>query len=196
MNKFIIGLILGIVIAGGLSYYLNNMPTKFINKVNNDQLSGITNGNSSEPIILAPGTRLQQARSYDGIPQQQNPSSNTMPNNASEDNDSASEPSYDFYDVLQGKKSAKVDSNSQSQTSKIVRNYLQVGIFDSEDLANNMKARLALMGIDSTIKSQQEKGKIINQILIGPFNNENDLNDVMARLNENNIRAELITLNK
>jgi ABC-type lipoprotein release transport system permease subunit len=50
MNKFIVGLILGIAIAGGLAYYLNNAPSQFVNKVTNNEGNGI-DSNSSSPII-------------------------------------------------------------------------------------------------------------------------------------------------
>lgn len=178
MNKFIIGLVLGIAIAGGLAYYLNNAPSEFVNKVTNNQ-SGFVPG-ASAPVILAPGTKYQVAAS----------GAEGSGSSAGAGSEAASAPSYDFYDVLQGKKSA--DNSSDTHAAKADKYYLQAGAFSSQNLANDMKARLALLGIDARIRSQQENGKIINRILIGPFDSENELSDAMKILKENDINTTLI----
>ncbi|MCE3268136.1 MAG: hypothetical protein K0R49_388 [Burkholderiales bacterium] len=176
MNKFIVGLVLGIAIAGGLAYYLNNAPSQFVNKVTNNQ-SGSSLSNASAPIILAPGTKYQVAESNATVSHK-------------EADSSASAPSYDFYDVLQGKKAA---SNSNSNTTKKAKRYfLQAGSFNSQNLANDMKARLALLGVDAKIKSKQDNGKMTNRIIVGPFNSENEANDAINTLKDNDISATLI----
>lgn len=181
MNKFIIGLILGIAIAGSLAYYLNNVPTQFVNKVTNSPAAIMTN--AVRPVILAPGTKYQIAPS--DATAKSDTSANTNAKNASA-------PTYDFYDVLQGKKSAS--NNSNNVPTKVLHYYLQVGIFDSQDLANDMKAQLALLGVDAIIKSQQHNGKIINQIIIGPFNSESAATDTTKILKDNDITATLIQI--
>lgn len=182
MNKFIIGLILGIAIAGGLAYYLNNAPSQFVNRVTNNPTSSIVE-NASAPVILAHGTKYQVAASSAVVAKNNSDSNNTA---------NASEPSYDFYDVLQGKKS--VSNSSNVAAAKVTVYFLQVGSFDSQDLANDMKARLALQGVDAKIKSQQENGKMINKIIIGPFDSEDEASAVMSKLNDNDINAKLIKI--
>ncbi|MCC2625109.1 MAG: hypothetical protein K0R14_982 [Burkholderiales bacterium] len=181
MNKFIIGLILGIAIAGGLAYYLNNAPSQFVNKVTNNQ-SGVITPNASAPIILAPGTKYQEAEST--------ASAKAVPD--AETN--ASAPSYDFYDVLQGKKAAS-SATSATPAKKLTRYYLQAGSFNSQNLANDMKARLALLGVNAKIKSKQENGKMINRIIIGPFNSEDEANETMGTLKDSGINATLVKSN-
>ncbi len=178
MNKFIIGLILGIAIAGGLAYYLNNAPSQFVNKVTNNQSGGGT-PNASTPVILAPGTKYQEAES----------TATARP--ASSADTTASAPSYDFYDVLQGKKAA-TNGAGETQAKKPVRYYLQAGSFNSQNLANDMKARLALLGINAKIKSKQENGKMTNRIIIGPFNSEDEANDTIGTLKDSGIDATLV----
>jgi cell division protein FtsN len=184
MNKFIIGLILGIAIAGGLAYYLNNAPTQFVNKVTNNQ-SGDLSPNASAPVILAPGTKYQVAESTAVA----RPATSADGNSAN-----VSAPSYDFYDVLQGKKAAS-SASAETTTKKPVRYYLQAGSFSSQNLANDMKARLALLGVDAKIKSKQDNGKMINRIIIGPFNSEDEADDTINTLKDNGITATLIKSN-
>lgn len=186
MNKFIIGLVLGIAIAGGLAYYLNNAPSQFINKVVNNESGGVS-ANASAPVVLAPSTKYQVAAS-NAVARQQNQAADANASNVS-----ASAPNYDFYDVLQGKKSAASSPNADS-AAKVPRFYLQAGSFSSQNLANDMKARLALLGIDARIKSKPEDGKIINRIIVGPFDSEDEANDSMAKLKDNDINATLIKI--
>jgi len=179
MNKFIIGLILGIAIAGGLAYYLNNTPAQFVNRVSNN--SNTMDNKSSSPIILAPSTQLQELH---------NASQGVAGNAATEQ---ASAPNYDFYDILQGRKAADTKTEPEA---KVTVYYVQAGVFDTQNGANDMKAQLALLGIDAKIRSQQNNGKIINRIIIGPFKTDDDANDVISQLNDNGIHAKLIEINK
>jgi hypothetical protein len=97
MNKFLIGLILGIAIAGGVAFYLNSMTNQFENKAaNRESGSMITN---SGPLILAPGTKLQEFREK-------------------ESKDNASAVNYDFYDILQGKKPADSNQNKPKENQE------------------------------------------------------------------------------
>lgn len=178
MNKFIIGLILGIAIAGGLAYYLNNTPAQFVNRVSNN--ANPTDNKSSAPIILAPSTQLQEVHN----------ASQVVSSGATEQ---ASAPSYDFYDILQGRKAA---DNTAKPENKPTMFYVQAGVFDSQNGANDMKAQLALLGIDAKIRSQQVSGKIINRIIIGPFKTVDEANDIVAQLKDNDIQAKLIEINK
>jgi len=181
MNKFIVGLILGIVIAGGLAFYLNNMPNQFVDKVSNNQATKVMA--SSNPILLAPGIKLREASKTINSSSAISASSNN-----------ASAPNYDFYDILQGKKAT---NNSSAAVPKplVVKYYVQAGAFSDPNLTNDMKARLALLGFDASIKSEQDKDKIINRIVIGPLDSEIQAQGVIQQLASNEIKATLIKTN-
>ncbi len=95
------------------------------------------------------------------------------------------------YDVLQGKKAAS-NASAETATKKPTRHYLQAGSFSSQNLANDMKAQLALLGVDAKIKSKQDNGKMINRIIVGPFNSEDEANDTISTLKDSGIAATLI----
>ena len=181
MNKFLIGLILGIGIAGGLAFYLNSAPMQFANKnVSNKDASGSIG--ASGPITLAPGTKIQEE----------------VPNNniASKPVASAPTPSYDFYDVLQGKEAAKnASSASAQQKPKVTRIFVQAGAFYDMDAANDMKARIALLGLDAKIKSERDGEKIVNRVILGPLPDEEQAQQIIKRLADEQIDSALVRSN-
>lgn len=177
--KFIIGLLIGIGLAGGVAFYLNKAQNPFVDKGlglsnSSDPVTQIKN--NLQPITLAPGTKMQQASSA--------PTANTKP--------AASTPAYDFYDVLQGKKDLSTKEVASAVTQE--RYMIQVGAFNDPDQANDMKARLALLGFNSKIRSQQNNQQIINRVLIGPFNDNGKAQDVLTQLKDQDINANIINL--
>lgn len=173
MNKFFIGLLLGILIAGGLAFYLNKAPLQFSSKLNGINTNHQT-GSNAAPVMLAPGTKLKEYEES-----QQATSDSSTPS-----------PKYDFYDILQGKKD--VDQKQKDASAYKVVYYLQVGVFSDSNLANDMQARLALLGIESKIKSQVENNKVLNRVIIGPVENIDDLQEINTKLKQENINASVI----
>jgi cell division protein FtsN len=183
--KFIIGLLLGIAIAGGVAYYLNKMPTPFVDK----QITSANANNlpsASAPLVLAPGVnKLQTASS---APLNNNNTVASAPSHAV-----ASAPNYDFYDVLQGNKNLATKPNASAVVENVEHGYfVQVGAFSDQNLANDMKARLALLGINAKIKSLQQKNKVINRVIVGPFNLYDDAQDIVKQLQQQQISATII----
>lgn len=177
--KFIIGLLIGIGLAGGVAFYLNKAQNPFVDKNlgmgnSSDQITQIKN--NLQPITLAPGTKMQQASST--------PIANNKP--------AASTPAYDFYDVLQGKKDLSTKEVASAATQE--RYLVQVGAFNDPDQANDMKARLALLGFNSKIRSQQTNQQMINRVLIGPFNDNDKAQDIVIQLKDQDINATIINL--
>ena len=155
--KFIIGLLIGIGLAGGVAFYLNKAQNPFVDKGLNgnnasDPISQIKN--NLQPLILAPSTKMQEASS---APVAQKPAASSVATN--------------------------------------VRYMVQVGAFSDPDLANDMKARLALLGFNSKIQSQQSNQQIINKVLIGPFNDSSQAQDLLKQLKDQDINATIINLN-
>jgi cell division protein FtsN len=180
--KFFIGLILGIAIAGGIAFYLNKAQNPFVDKgfsskTLNDPLTA--NTTSSAPIILAPGTKMQ-----------------TMASAPVAAKPAASAPTYDFYDVLQGKKSlANHPSQGASQPAKISGFVVQAGAFSDPDLANNMKAKLTLLGFNAHIESEQNGDNIINKVILGPYSARSEAVTTLNQLKQQDISATIINLN-
>lgn len=72
----------------------------------------------------------------------------------------------------------------QEATAKPVeRLYLQVGAFENPGEADNLKARLALAGIEASAqRAQLADGRVVHRVRIGPFSSPEDMNPTRARL--------------
>ena len=168
-TKFFIGVVLGVVIAGGLTVYLNKSSSPFIDKVSMNVTNTPPPIDSSNPITLAPGVTLKEAT----------PNSDT------------SDQSYDFYNILPGNKDLS-EQSSDPVSQNAVKYYVQVGAFGNQDAANDLKARLALLGISTSIKSVNENNNIINRVIIGPLDNQDQANKIIDQLHEQQISGVLI----
>ena len=65
------------------------------------------------------------------------------------------------------------------------RLYLQVGAFENPSEADNLKARLALAGIEASAQRVQlNDGRVLHRVRLGPFARPEDMNPARARLAE------------
>jgi len=74
--------------------------------------------------------------------------------------------------------------------------FLQVGAFQTEQEADNLKAKLALLGIEAIVQSTpiQDKG-VLHRVRVGPFVDMVQVNKAKANLAENGFKADLIKVN-
>jgi cell division protein FtsN len=116
-------------------------------------------------------------------------------------------PKFDFYKILPGIEEPVVEQDleqaiqqqaaptTENQTSNIPSEqyFLQAGAFRSTDEAENLKARLALLGVVATVQSAHlpEKG-LWHRVRIGPFTNMDNVNQVRTSLQQNNIEVSFI----
>lgn len=116
-------------------------------------------------------------------------------------------PKFDFYKILPGIEEPVVEQDleqaiqqqaaptTENQTSNLPSEqyFLQAGAFRSTDDAENLKARLALLGVVATVQSAQlpEKG-LWHRVRIGPFTNMDNVNQVRTSLQQNNIEVSFI----
>lgn len=108
----------------------------------------------------------------------------------------ASAPRFDFYKILPGNQnSATGPEAAKPQTPHDSEQYyLQAGAFPSAEDADNLKARLALMGYESDIQTVDipDKG-IWHRVRLGPYKAD-DLKKVQATLAQNNISTTTVKI--
>lgn len=186
--KFLMGLILGIVLAAGVVFYINNQTSisQFLPAQHSNASDTVSDNNSATPIVLAPGTKNMQQAS-DAIVAN---SSNTIQNTPeSKENQNTN---YEFYDILEGKTKFN-ESNSPKTVAPVVKSdnriYLQVGAYSTSDDANNMKARLILMDIEAQIINTTVNNKLINKVIVGPFKTSEEAHTIQSQLQEQGISA-------
>jgi len=102
-------------------------------------------------------------------------------------------PELDFYKVLPGDTPAAPPEPPAQVKPKPTRYFLQAGAFQDADDADNLKAQLALLGIEAQIQTSviPDKG-VMHRVRIGPFKAMDAVNSTRALLIQNNIDADLV----
>src|SRR5436190_17696 len=165
------GLVLGLAIALGVAFYLNRTPIPFIANKGKD-----TPKDAKAPAIAG----MPQGSAATGTPEK---------------------PKFDFYKILPGteetvsekdlKARAAAAAKGQQDASKDVY-FIQAGSFQNPADADNQKARLAILGFESSVEpaTLPDKGTWY-RVRMGPYKKIEEINKVRQMLAQNNIDASL-----
>ncbi len=69
---------------------------------------------------------------------------------------------------------------------------LQAGAYRSQDDADGMKAKLALIGYEARVISAEVNGQTMYRVRVGPYAQLDDMNKVRAKLAESGIEASVV----
>ena len=161
----LIGLLLGLGIALAVAWYINKMPTPFVNRT-------------------AP-------------PAKSDPLKPIEPGKGEEKSAPDAKPRFDFYKILPGSEEPVTEQQFKEAQDKPVQPkeafYLQASAFQNAPDADNLKARLALLGIAATVQTTTlpDKG-IWHRVRVGPYTAIDDLNRARDTLKQNGIETTLI----
>lgn len=161
----VIGVLLGLCIALGVALYINKSANPFLEKQKQP----------ASPPGQAAATGEQ--------------------NQAAVQSKAEPKPKLDFYKILPGREEAVTDKEFKPSSKPAAKDvfFLQVAAFQNPADADNLKARLALAGIESRIQTAQlPDGKIWHRVRVGPFHDMNELEASRAALKQNNLEANLI----
>lgn len=169
----LIGLLVGLCIALGVALYINKGANPFFQKQKSAEKPAetpkpATGEDSSKPTGPA---GEKHARSGDVKPR------------------------FDFYKILPGTEEAVTDKEFKRATPAATKEvyFLQVAAFQSPSDADNLKARLALAGIETQIQTATlPDGQVWHRVRVGPFSNQDELSKSRAALKENKLEANLI----
>ena len=113
-------------------------------------------------------------------------------------------PRFDFYTILPGSESPvteqeiKQSKATQQQVAPTVANenyYLQVGAFQTEQEADNMKAKLALLGLEAVVQTANVPDKgVWHRVRVGPFTEIDQITKARTELTHNGFTADLIKI--
>ena len=162
----LIGLLLGLGIALAVAWYINKMPTPFLSR-------------SGPPAkSAAPETTRTDDRG----------------GKAPE-----GKPRFDFYKILPGTEEPVTEqqfSEAQQKPSTAQAKeafYLQAGAFQTAPDADNMKARLALLGVEADVQTTPVPDKgVWHRVRAGPYTAVEELNRTRDILKQNGIETTLI----
>ena len=167
----LIGLVLGLCVALGVAWYINKMPSPFATRV-------APPPKGETPRTLPP----QSTRAEDAKPK------------------SEEKARFDFYKILPGAEEPKTEKQaraapSTSTTAAKEAFMLQAGAFQSAADADNLKARLALLGFEATIETTKSGDKgTWHRVRVGPYTSVEELNRTRDTLNQNGVPTTLVKL--
>ena len=179
-----VGLLLGLGIALAVALFLNKTPIPFMGKG--------TKAAATEP-----------ARAVAGMPQGGGTPApgGALPPAALKGTD---KPKYDFYKILPGneepvserelKEAARAAAKGQPEADKAVY-FIQAGSFQNPADADNQKAKIAILGFESSVEPTNlpDKGTWY-RVRLGPYTSLEDLNKVRRTLAQNGIDASLVKM--
>jgi len=163
----LIGLLLGLCIALGVALYINKGANPFVQKQKQPEAKEAPAQESAKPA--APAEKPASA--------------------------AQTKPRFDFYKILPGTEEAVTDKEFRRAPPASAKEvyFLQAAAFQNPSDADNMKARLALAGIEAQIQTATlPDGKVWHRVRVGPFNSQEELSKSRAALKENNIDPNLI----
>jgi cell division protein FtsN len=101
-------------------------------------------------------------------------------------------PSFDFYKVLPGGAPSALPPPADAAANAPLY-YLQAGSFQHPDEADNLKAQLALLGLEAEIQTSDVADKgVFHRVRVGPFRAMDEVNSTRSLLAQNNIPATLV----
>ncbi|MFA6312246.1 MAG: SPOR domain-containing protein [Sterolibacterium sp.] len=190
MIGLFIGLVIGVLIAFGVVWYLNKMPLPFQDKSSRPE--------KTETKPAAPGAQ-QTPQALPGKP-----------------GDKVDEkPRFEFYKILpSGQEPAPSNGDTLGGTSpkqppppaaqqpavapapqSTEAYYLQAGAFQKSADADNLKAKLALMGLETSLQDVNVPDKgVMHRVRVGPFAKLEDMNRVRNQLSQDGIQATVIKI--
>jgi cell division protein FtsN len=169
-----VGLLLGLAVALGIAFYLNKTPIPFLTA------KPRAADKDPKPPVIA------------GMPQ------GTAPTGTPE------KPKFDFYKILPGNEEpvsekdlrarAAAAKSGQQDASKDVY-FIQAGSFQNPADADNQKARLAILGFESSVEPANlpDKGTWY-RVRMGPYTKVEEINRVRQSLAQNGINANLVKI--
>jgi cell division protein FtsN len=175
----LLGMVFGLVVAGGVAWYLMKLPSPFTTVEQQPDVPAV-----SKPLVKEP-PRVNQA-----------PASAAVAASGVDEN----KPRFEFYKVLTDKqdtsvpmpkieeKSFKSEAGAETPDSAIY--YLQAGSFANEADAENEKAKLAMQGMIANVQSIHvpEKGQRF-RVRLGPYKGSAEMNKVRSALKQIGVDA-------
>ncbi|MGE5615511.1 MAG: SPOR domain-containing protein [Bacillota bacterium] len=198
----IIGLLLGIVISLAVALWLNRLSNPFVEK-----------GKGVEPLPkigpAQPPPPADAARAAEQAAKGKTPEKPAR----------AERPRFEFYQILPGEKEVTEKEVKEAKDAKATQSakapppgppkpgsspaspkphsgeiyWLQAGAFGDEKEADNLRARIALIGLEASVRSVAvpDKGTLY-RVRLGPYQSLDDANRIKGALSQNGVGAAII----
>lgn len=169
----LMGMVVGVALAAGLAWFILKSPSPFVNKeVATRPAAEVAIVDVARPESVKPKVDVAAVSSVD-----------------------EAKPRFEFYKVLTDKPDAadaqlKPAEKPKAEEFKSVPKFLQAGSFASATDAENLKATLAMKGMEASVQKVTIPGRgEMHRVRIGPFTSEQELNSARGTLKLNGLDA-------
>ena len=181
-----IGLVIGVLAAAAVVWYIFKTPPPFSNKSHPAPASNAAPAPAAaKPESgAAPTPMALPGKPGDPIPQ------------------SSDKPRFDFYKILPGTSEATpqsaepktADGKGKSEKDSRLNEplYLQTGSFQNASDADNHKAKLAMLGVEASIQQVMLQDKVWYRVRLGPFKKMEEVNAMRSDLARQGIEAKVV----
>lgn len=105
-------------------------------------------------------------------------------------------PRFEFYKILPGTEETVTEQQFKQAGQHAAsgdKYFLQAGSFQKAEDADNLKAKLAMLGVEASVQAADLPGKgIWHRVRVGPFTGTEDMKQVRASLQQNGVQSSLI----
>jgi cell division protein FtsN len=208
----IIGVLLGIVISLAVALWLNRLSNPFMEKGKTvDALPKLAPAQPPPPAEAA--RAVEKAAKGPAAADKPEKTEKVEKSDRAEKSAKASDrPRFEFYNILPGEKespdkearaaprappAAAVPKPGSSPASPKPHSgeiyWLQAGAFAEEKEADNLKAKIALTGLEATVRpvALPDKGTMY-RVRLGPYQSLDDANRIKITLSQNGVGAAII----
>jgi cell division protein FtsN len=198
LTGILVGMVVGVALAAGLAWFIMRSPSPFVNK---------------EPVVKPAAETAPVEKMLVEVAKP--PVEAAHPKVEAASGVDEAKPRFEFYKVLTDKPEAAtptvsaeaapkaadkpkadktadkpVEKAGDSKTSSAKANYLQAGSFASPSDAENLKASLAMKGMEASVQAVTIPGKgIWHRVRVGPFASEKEMNSALGTLKLNGMDA-------
>src|SRR5499427_4939119 len=124
------------------------------------------------------------------------------PSKTAKADDKPDKPRFDFYRILPGKEEPVTDRQMREAAKQAAKPgapkesyFLQAGSFPNPSDADNLKARLALMGMEANVEPANVAGKgTWYRVRLGPYTRVDEINRVRQQLTQNGLDVSLVRI--
>ncbi len=169
-----VGLLLGIGIAAAIAVYMTKSPAPFVDRSTRTQEPRPAAAKAPGELVEAPGVPKAPER-----------------------------PRFDFYKILPGQevpvserelRAAAKDAGKAGSLPKDTY-FIQAGSFQNPAEADNLKAKLALLGLQASVEPANlpDRGTWY-RVRLGPYGRVGDIDRVRQTLAQNGVEAQMVRI--
>jgi cell division protein FtsN len=180
----LVGMVLGLALAGGVAWYILKRPNPFVNTAPHEAVKLTPDPAKPAPVPVAKAA-LDAASAVAAV-------SGVASVSAVGD----SKPRFEFYKVLTDKPDAASPAQAAAKPANKVAAkeketfFLQAGAFANSDDADKLKAKLAMLGMEASVQAATLPDKTVwHRVRLGPYKSPDEMNKAAAVLKQNGVSA-------